>query len=377
MMCDMKKLLYGIAIAAVCLACSQEKPVLKDVFKEHFYIGTAMNRAQIFGKDSIVNPIIKEHFNTITGENCMKWDSIHPQLNTYTFELADSFVAYGQRNNMYMIGHCLVWHSQVPNWLFEDSLGKAVSRDTLLKRLHDHILTVVGRYKGKVQAWDVVNEALNEDGTLRQSKWMQIIGEDYIAKAFEFAKEADPNAKLYYNDYNIEQPAKREGALKLLKNLQAKGIKVDGVGIQGHYHLDMPSLEDIDKSIVEYAKLGMEVMFTELDINVLPRPENLSGADISQNFELTKESNPFPVSLPDSMQEKLANRYADMFKIFMKHKSVSRVTFWGTTDNMSWLNGWPIQGRTNYPLIFDRQGKPKKAFNAIVAIAKENSNNSN
>lgn len=364
-------LLLAITLFAF-VSCKKEVPSLKDAFKDKFYVGAALNRAQILGTDSVSSPLVTSQFNTITGENCMKWDSIHPQPGKYDFALADSFVALGERNKMFIIGHCMVWHAQVPNWVFEDSAGNALSRDSLLKRLHDHIFAVMGRYKGRVQGWDVVNEALNEDGTLRQSKWLQIIGEDYIQKAFEYAKEADPSAELYYNDYNIEQPAKRDGALKLLKDLQAKGVKIDGVGIQGHYHLDTPSLEDIDKSIDEYSKLGLKVMFTEVDINVLPRPENLSGADVSQKFEMTKESNPYPDNLPDSVEQALAKRYADMFEVFLKYKNVSRVTFWSITDKESWLNNWPINGRTNYPVLFDREGKPKQAFYSVIQTVKEN-----
>lgn len=363
-------LLLSVISFLAFVSCKKEVPALKDVFKDKFYIGAALNRAQILGTDSVSSPLVTSQFNTITGENCMKWDSIHPQPDKYDFALADSFVALGERNKMFIIGHCMVWHAQVPQWVFEDSAGNALSRDSLLQRMRNHILTVMGRYKGRVHGWDVVNEALNEDGTLRQSKWLQIIGEDYIQKAFEYAKEADPSAELYYNDYNIEQPAKRQGAIKLLKDLQAKGVKIDGVGIQGHYHLDTPSLEDIDKSIDEYSKLGLKVMFTEFDINVLPRPENLSGADVSQKFEMTKESNPYPDSLPDSVQQVLAKRYADMFEIFLKYKSVSRVTFWSITDKESWLNNWPINGRTNYPVLFDRDGKPKQAFYSVVETVK-------
>ena len=365
------KMLFGLSLAVTLSfsACAQNQ-TLKDAFKDHFYIGVALNEAQSLGKKAAETAIIKEQFNSITPENCMKWERIHPMPNEYRFALADSFVALGERNHMFMIGHCMVWHAQTPDWVFQDSLGKPLTRDALLKRMHDHILTVIGRYKGRIQGYDVVNEALTEEGQMRKSKWFEIIGEDYVEKAFEYAKEADPNAELYYNDYNIEMPAKCQGAVKLIKNLQAKGIKVTGVGIQGHYHMNSPSLKNIDQSLSEYSKLGVKVMFTEVDINVLPSPENLSGADVSQKFELTKEMNPYPTSLPDSMQQKLANRYADFFKIFLKYKNISRVTFWGLEDGHSWLNGWPIPGRTNYPLLFDRNLQPKAAFYSIIKTAK-------
>ena len=364
------KVLICLSLAVIfALSASAQKPTLKEAFKGRFYIGAALNERQTMSKSKDA-ALITEQFNTITPENCMKWERVHPKLNEYNFAMADSFVATGERNKMFIIGHCMVWHSQVPRSVFQDSLGLQVTREVLLKRMHDHIITVMGRYKGRVSGYDVVNEALNEDGTMRKSRWYQIIGEDFIEKAFEYAKEADPNAELYYNDYNIEQPAKREGAIKIIKNLQAKGIKITGVGIQGHYHLNTPTLKDIDESIAEFTKLGIKVMFTELDINVLPNPEKFSGADVSQNFEMQKKMNPYPESLPDSVQQQLANRYADFFKIFMKYKSISRITFWGVEDGQSWLNGWPIRGRTNYPLVFDRKLQPKPAFYSIIKTAK-------
>lgn len=365
------KIFLGVLI--FCSSCSQ-KPKLKDAFKDYFIIGAAVSQSQISGADPKALDILKDQFNTVTSENVLKWERIHPELNKYNFVPADSFVAFGEMNHMFIIGHTLLWHQQTPKWVFEDSTGKAVSRDTLLKRMHDHIITVVGRYKGRVNGWDVVNEAIDENGELRKTKWLEIIGEDYIQKAFEFAKEADPNAELYYNDYNIENPGKWGNALiKMLKDFKSKGVKINGVGIQAHWHLDVPKLNDVDSSIIAFSNLGLKVMFTEFDINVLPRPENLSGAEVSDNFAMKKELNPYPEMLPDSMQQKLAQRYADIFKIFLKHKGVvSRVTFWGIYDGQTWLNNWPIVGRTNYPLIFDRNYQPKKAYYSILECVKKN-----
>ena len=362
----------SIIVLSIISGCSQKQtPKLKDAFKDDFYVGAALTGNQVKSKDPVLMALLKEQYNTITSENALKWESIHPELNKYSFENADSFVSLGIRNKMFVVGHCLVWHSQVPKWVFEDNSGNPVSRDTLLKRMHDHILTVVTRYKGKVGGWDVVNEALDENGELRHTRWLDIIGEDYIGKAFEFAHEADPDAELYYNDYNIEQPAKREGTInKIIMPLQEKGIKINGVGIQAHWHLDTPSFQVVDSSISKFAATGLKLMITEMDINVLPRPENLSTAEVSTRFQLTKESNPYPVSLADSVQQQLADRYAGFFKIFKKYrKSVTRVTFWGISDGQSWLNNWPIEGRTNYPLLFDRNLKPKPAFYAIIKIS--------
>ena len=362
----------SLIVLSIISGCSQKQtPKLKDAFKDDFYIGAALSGNQVKYKDPIVMALLKDQFNTITPENDLKWETVHPELNKYSFEKADSFVALGLRNKMFIVGHCLIWHQQIPKWVFEDKSGNPVSRDTLLKRMHDHILTVVTRYKGKVNGWDVINEALDENGELRHTRWLDIIGEDYIQKAFEFAHEADPEAELYYNDYNIEQPSKREGTIiKIIKPLKDKGIRIDGVGIQAHWHLDTPSFQVVDSSISKFAAVGMKVMFTEMDINVLPRPEKLSTAEVSDRFKLTIESNPYPVSLPDSVQQQLADRYSGFFKIFKKYrKSVTRVTFWGISDGQSWLNNWPIGGRTNYPLLFDRNLKPKPAFYAIIKVS--------
>jgi len=230
---------------------------------------------------------------------------------------------------------------------------------------------VVGRYKGRVNGWDVVNEALNDDGTLGQTPWLKIIGEEYIAKAFEFAHEADPKAELYYNDYSLENEAKRNGALELIKKLRAQGVPVTGVGLQGHYGMDWPSVDQLDATIAAFAKHGVKVMITELDVDVLPPAWQYHGADISRNAELQPKLNPYTNGLPDSVQQTLAKRYADLFGVFLKHRgALTRVTFWGVTDASSWLNNWPVRGRTNYPLLFDRDGRPKPAFDAVIKAAR-------
>jgi len=237
--------------------------------------------------------------------------------------------------------------------------------------MKDHITTIVSKYKGRINSWDVVNEALNEDGTLRPSVFLKTLGEKYLVDAFKLAAKADPKVDLYYNDYNIEEPAKRAGAIALIKKIKAEGGKIDGVGIQGHWRLHSPSIEEIEKSILEYSALGIKVAFTELDITVLPNPWDLKGADVNQNFEGSAKMNPYPKTLPDSVQTKLAERYASIFKLFLKHKDkISRVTFWGVYDGQSWLNDWPIKGRTNYPLPFDKDLKHKPAYDSILKLNK-------
>jgi endo-1,4-beta-xylanase len=273
---------------------------------------------------------------------------------------------------MFIVGHTLVWHSQVPVWVFQDENGSLLTRDALLARLKDHIDTVVGRYKGKIQSWDVVNEALNEDGTLRQSLWYKIIGPDYIEKAFQFAHDADPQARLFYNDYNLENEAKLKGAIGLIKKLKSEGIPIFGVGIQGHDHLDWPSAAQEDAAISAFAALGVKVAITELDITVLPNAGAQPSADVNLRIKQEAELNPYSKGLPDSVQQDLAKRYADLFRVYLKHRdTVERVTLWGVTDSDSWLNDWPVQGRTNYPLLFDRSGQPKPAYEAVLRVASE------
>jgi endo-1,4-beta-xylanase len=344
---------------------------LKDAFKDYFLIGAALNHAQIYEEDKRAANIVKTQFNTISPENILKWEAVHPQPDKYTFEAADRYVAFGEKYGMFIIGHTLLWHQQTPDWVFKDAKGKPLNREKLLKRLREHIFTVVGRYKGKIKGWDVVNEALNDDGSLRQTPWLKIIGEDYIAKAFQFAHEADPNAELYYNDYSLEREPKLNGAIKLIKNLKAKQIPITAVGLQGHNSLTFPTVTQQENAINEFVKLGVKVNITEFDISVLPFPDGFTGAEISMNFAMEEKLNPYKNSLPDEIQQKLSERYAELFGVFIKHrKDITRITFWNVTDGDSWLNNFPVKGRTDYPLLFDRQGKTKPAFDAVIKSVK-------
>ncbi|GGD52640.1 beta-xylanase [Emticicia aquatilis] len=363
----MKKNLV-IALVFVVFICSnfitrnKASNSLKDAFKKDFLIGTALNNLQIEEKDPTVNSLIKQQFNAATPENIMKSALIHPKWDTYDFKLADKMVEYGQKNNIKINGHTLVWHSQLPNFI-----RGIKSSDSIRTFFTEHIKTVAGRYKGKVFSWDVVNEALNEDGTLRNSVFLKNLGEGYIAEAFKLTQEASPNTELYYNDYNNEQPAKRAGCIKIIKKIKESGARIDGVGIQGHWHLGKVPLKDIEESIIEYSALGMKVMFTELDIEVLQR--NFQGADVSQRMANSPEMNPYTNGLPEEVQKQLADDYEALFKLFLKHKDkISRVTFWGVNDGDSWLNNWPVRGRTNYPLLFDRNNQPKPAFYKVVGL---------
>jgi endo-1,4-beta-xylanase len=360
-------------LIAVTLAATAQVPTsLKEASKGDFVVGVAINEAQITGRDTRGDALIEAQFNSISPENVLKWEVVHPQPKKYDFDLADQYVAFGQKHHMFIVGHNLVWHNQVPDWVFRDDLGNLLGRDALLKRMRDHIHTVVGRYKGRIQSWDVVNEALDEDGTLRPSPWLKIIGEDYIEKAFEYAHEADPQAQLNYNDYNLENAAKRNGAVALVKKLQGKGVPIACVGLQGHDNLTWPTLEQEDETIAAFSALGIKVAITELDINVLPAPKQEPTADVSLKIDQNPALNPYAKGLPDSVQQQLAQRYADLFGVFLKHRNaVERVTFWGVSDGDSWLNNWPVRGRTSYPLLFDRDGKTKLAYEAVIRTLTE------
>lgn len=360
-----------IAAILVTLTVSAKAPTsLKVAYKGDFYIGAALNAAQITGQDDREDAIIAEQFNSISPENCLKWESVHPQPDKYDFTIPDEYVAFGEKHRMFIVGHNLIWHNQVPAWVFRDDKGNLLGRDALLARMRDHIHTVVGRYKGRIQSWDVVNEALNEDGTRRQSLWEKIIGDDYIAKAFEYAHEADPDAQLNYNDYNLENEAKRNGAIALVTTLKSEGVPVSTVGLQGHDSLDWPTVDQQDATISAFARLGVKVAITELDIDVLPRASQQQTADVTLKIAQNPALNPYVHGLPDSVQQQLAQRYADLFGVFLKHRSVvNRITFWGVTDGDSWRNDWPIKGRTSYPLLFDREGHPKPAYYAVIRAA--------
>ena len=395
-----------LAICAVAEAA--DKPVsLKDAFKEHFLVGTAVNRSMVTGGAGFRRSaeqsakdiaLLKEQFNQISPENDLKWQSIHPRegVDGYDFAPADAFVNFGVSNKMYVVGHTLVWHSQTPNWVFAGTnppptnatsfaaantnaaptnqfgrgrfgggfggySGPRASREELLQRMREHIHTVVGRYKGKVKTWDVVNEAIADGGAtniLRNSLWLQIIGPDFIVKAFQYAHEADPDAVLRYNDYGLENPAKRKKLITLIKSLQAQKVPVHAIGSQAHLNVSI-IFDTMDQSLTEIATLGLPIQITELDVNSAAGGQRGFGADIANNATTTQGG------LVNDADKKLADAYAGIFRAFLKHRdSVKMVTFWGVND----ANSWRAQGK---PLLFDGNGQPKPAFEAVIAEAKK------
>ena len=346
-------------LLCILISCARGPSNLKTAFKNDFQIGATLGYR--FNADSTLKELTKTHFNVITPENQMKWGPIHPKEEDYNFAPMDTLVGFALQNNIKVIGHTLTWHSQTPGWVFEDGENNPAKRGVLLQRMQNHISTVVSRYNGKIHGYDVVNEAICDpkDGPelLRNSKYLQIIGPDYIEKAFQFARQADPDAQLYYNDYNLANPDKRAKAVELIKSLQNKGVHIDAIGMQGHWNIYEPTVEQVEKSILAYSALGIDVMITEMDISL---------------FRHKDERDIYRESVPDSILQLQARRYGEMFKLFKKHSDrISRVTFWGTTDKYSWLNNWPVRDRVNHPLLFDRGAKPKPAYFAVLKAATE------
>ena len=345
---------------------------LKSAFEGKFLIGTAVSWQALQGQDPKGEALARTHFNALTPENSLKPDAIQKQEGRFDFTAGDRLLKIAEECNAAAIGHVLVWHEQTPPWFFNGPDGQPAGRELALERMRRHIATVVGRYKGRVKEWDVVNEALSDAGNeyLRPSPWLKAIGEDYIAEAFRAAHQADPAALLIYNDYNIERGYKRPKALRLLRSLLAQKVPIHAVGIQGHWRLDNPDLAEVEESIKQFAALGLKVMITELDIGVLPT--KYQGADISARETLTPAINPYTAGLPEEVAGQQAERYRQAFEMFFRHRKViGRVTLWGTHDGGSWLNNFPVRGRTEYPLLFDREGKPKPALFAVMKVAND------
>lgn len=363
----LSSLLIGSAYA------QDQSSSLKDAYSKHFSIGTALSATQIVGKEPGTLDLVKQQFNAVTAENVMKWEIIEPVEGQFNFAAADAMIEFAEANNINVIGHVLLWHEQTPAWVFQDAKGQPASKELVLSRLKNHINAVMGRYKGRIKGWDAVNEALNEDGTLRQSNWYKALGQDYIATVFELAHQADPKAELYYNDFNLFKPEKRVGVLKLVAALKAKNVPIHGIGEQGHYSLDYPELQQVEDSIVAFKNTGLKVVITELDISVLPFPEpEKIGADISLNMKLKQEFNPYADGLPKAVSDQLSQKYLQLFELFLRHSdSIERVTLWGVNDNQTWRNNWPMKGRTDYPLLFDRKNQPKEVVPQLIKLAEK------
>jgi len=363
------------ASSSVAIAPCQA-PRLKQVYADAFLIGTAVNTEIVSGHDAASAALIACHFNALTPENVMKAEAVAPRRGVTDFTAADAFIDFARAHHMFVVGHTLIWHKQTPDWFFTTADGLPNTQAQQLERMRAHIETVAGRYKGKVDAWDVVNEIIDEDGNYRPTNWVQRVGDGdtVVRNAFTFAQRYAPDAQLYYNDFNTWQPAKRDGIVRMVKMLQQAGVRIDGVGMQGHWTLHSPSLRDIEDAIDAYAALGVKVMITELDIDVLPptRQDQAIGTGMphkqSKRRNINRVLDPYRDGLPADVQAQLRDRYGELFALFWrKRDKITRVSMWGVSDGMSWKNNYPIRGRTNHPLLFDRNHHPKPALDAVLA----------
>ncbi len=359
---------------------SENTPALKDAYHDAFFVGCAVNPSIFTGTDKVTQNIVIKQFNTITPENCMKAQSVNPQPGVFNFAPADAYVNFAEQHGMFTVGHTLIWHNQTPDWFFMDENENPRSHDEMVTRMREHIKAVAGRYAGRVDAWDVVNEVIDNDGSYRPTKWVNAMGDgdELVKLAFKFAAEYAPGAELYYNDFNAWRPAKRDGIVRLVKMLKKEGIRIDGVGIQGHWGLNYPKTEYIEAAIDAYSALGLKVMITELDIDVLPltKEGQIIGSVMShEQFQLEEFKeflDPYTDGLPADIQQQLTDRYEELFKIFYSKKDkIDRITLWGVHDGMSWKNGYPVPGRTNYPLLYNTSKKPKPALDAVLNVPKE------
>lgn len=379
---DWRKAAIGLAlVAAAATAHAGDATTLKSAYADDFLMGVAVNDDIVAGRDGASQALVLQHFGSITAENAMKAESVNPRPGVYDFAHADAFADFGREHGLFVVGHTLVWHNQTPPWFFADADNKPHGKTAQIEILRRHIEAVAGHYRGRVQAWDVVNEVVGEDGGYRaDTAWVKAVGDgdELVRRAFEFAARYAPDTELYYNDFNAERPAKRDGIVRLAKMLQAHGLRIDGIGIQAHWGLNYPSLEDIEAAIDAYAALGLKVMITELDVDVLPltREGQVIGTGLAhpqfQLPEFERFLDPWPDGLPPEMQQQLARRYTELFRLFhRKREQIARVTLWGLHDGMSWKNDYPVPRRTNYPLLFDRQLRSKPAFEAVLKVPHE------
>ena len=365
----------SIHIISALIACmtflsgyAQSPSSLKDAAKGKFLIGTALNHNQILGHDTAGIKIIKEHFNAIVAENCMKSQPIHPQRDRYSFSLADKLVEFGEQNDIVITGHTLIWHSQLPRWFCHNEDGSLRSAEELKAIMKEHISTVVGRYKGRIKGWDVVNEAIMEDGSYRKSPFYQILGEEFIPLAFQYTHEADPEAELYYNDYNMWAEGKRNTVVKLIGELRKRGLRIDAVGMQSHMGISKPNLTEYEKSIEAFASAGVKIMMTEFDMSAIPT-ERLTADLAEGGADPAKARNPYADGLPDEAYQRWHSRMEKVWEIIMRHSDdITRVTFWGVCDGDSWLNNFPVRGRTDYALPFDRQHNAKPIVGRLIEM---------
>ncbi|RYG41870.1 MAG: endo-1,4-beta-xylanase [Chitinophagaceae bacterium] len=369
-----KKIFYSIAIVSGLSLAECKTPAansanksneqqgsptkgLKDYYADYFPIGAAVTPNSLRGDDST---LIVTHFNSITAENAMKMGPLHPKENQFNWRDADAIADFATKHKLRLRGHTLCWHSQAPAWMFIGTNGDTATKEVLLQRLKEHITTVVNRYKGKIYAWDVVNEVIddNDKNFYRNTAWYRICGKEFIAKAFEYAHAADPDAILFYNDYNTENPGKRKRILQMVKELKDSGVPIHGVGLQGHWSINNPSKEELENSISQFSELGLQVQVTELDVSI---NAGRQGGQLDRGQRMDSVS-PFTAE----MEEMQRSKYKMIFEVFRNNKSaLTGITFWNLSDKFTWLD---MRGPKNYPLLFDTNRQPKKAYYDVISF---------
>ena len=362
----------------ILAACTGKPQTLKDALADKFLVGVAINESQIRGLDERGDSIIFRHFNAIEPENCLKSEEIQPEKGVFKWELADKYVDFGTENGLAVYGHCLIWHSQCPKWFCTDEDGSDVDPEELKARMKNHIYTLVGRYKGRIKGWDVVNEAINDDGSWRQSPFYRILGEEYIPLAFQYAHEADPDAELYYNDYNMYRPEKAATAIRMVKDLKARGLRIDAVGFQGHYGMDYPDYAQLEKNIEDIYAAGVNIMFTEVEVTILPtltRSADIAGLSIEEirkDPELSATLIPYPDGIPEERISEWNERVKGLWEVWLRQSDkIIRVNWWGVQDGDSWKNEYPfpVEGREEAPLLFDRSFRQKPVVDWVIENA--------
>lgn len=347
---------------------------LKEAYADKFLIGAALSDELLANKNHPSFLLVKKHFSSITSTDALKWETFNPKPEKYNTEPVDYFVEVGVKNGLDIVGHVLFWHSQTPDWVFEDETGKPLTRDALLTRMRARVKTLAARYGDKIKSWDVVNEAFEANGTLRNTKFTQIIGSDFIEQAFKIAAEELPkNVKLIYNDYDMFEAGRRNAVAKMVKDFRSKGVRIDGVGIQGHWELQYPRLWRAELALQIFSSLKIPVYITEMDLDYLGRRWFFGASQKTINeMSSSPKSNPYANdAIPLSVDQALADRYVAIFSLYLKYSDIiERVTFWGVTDADSWLNDWPVDGRTNYPLLFTRSGASKLALERLIALTR-------
>lgn len=370
-----------------------QQTTLSEAYRDYWNTGVSVNQWQVkAGAKSAVDhtitgginndqtadwDVIAKNFNYVVAENCMKCEVVHPQEGVYDFTLADQFVDKAKAAGLKVLGHCLIWHSQCAPWFHYDEAGNLVSPEVLKKRMREHIFTIVNHFKGRVDAWDVVNEAFEDDGTPRKSLFYQILGADYIPLAFQYAHEADPNVELYYNDFSMNKASKVEGVARFFRPLINQGLPITAIGMQGHMILEGNNyIEEYEHSINTITALGVKTFFSEVDLSVLPNPYGFSGANVSDRFAYRPEMDPYVKGLSKEKEQEVGQFWTDFYQMLIRHKKdIIRVNFWCLNDGCSWRNDFPIKGRTDYATLFDRQNNAKPFVQDIIQLVSTNGNN--